>query len=105
MKSFILVCVSASFVLAASGEIRFRAEVLRGPAAEHARQPAETKEFGLVNRVRYRIVRGTPGRVEREPVVPPDPQKGTQARPTPVAGAPWIAETVTAALSGSQIIG
>ena len=43
--------------------------------------------------------------MEREPVAAPDPQKGAQARPRPVAGAPWIRETITAAPAGAQIIG
>ena len=109
MKIFLLVCVSASPGLAASGEIRFRAERLHGPAAELARHHVAVKEFGLINRVRYRIARGSPAAVEREPVVAPDPQKTTQARPTAVAGAPWavepIRETVPVASAGAQIIG
>ena len=105
MKILLLVCVVPSLCLAASGEIRFRAERLSGPAAERARQTTEVKEAGLVNRVRYRILRGSPAAVEHEPVVTPDPQKATQARPTPLPGAPWIRETVSAAPAGAQIIG
>ena len=104
-KLFLFVPMGASLCCGAPQEIRFRAELLRGPAAEQARRPANAKEFGLVNRVGYRIVNGSPATVEREPVVPPDPQKGTQARPTPVPGAPWIREAVTAAPPGSRIIG
>jgi hypothetical protein len=105
IKIFLLVPVSALLCLAAPEEIRFRAELLHGRAAELASQPVDVKEFGLINRVRYRIAQGSPAAVEREPVVAPDPQKTTQARPAPVAGAPWIREAVTAAPAGAQIIG
>src|SRR5436190_397197 len=100
-----VIVLGASFCSAGYGEIRFRAELLRGAAAEAARQPAEGKEFGLVNRVRYRIAQGGAAAVERESVVAPDPQKGAQARRPAVAGAPWIRETVTPAPAGAQIIG
>jgi FG-GAP-like repeat len=70
-----------------------------------ARRPAPAKEFGLINRVRYRIVHSGPAAVEREPVAMPDPQKGTQARPASNGTATWIRETITAAPTGAQIIG
>ena len=104
-KIFLFVSIGAAVSFAAAQEIRFRTELLRGPAAEQARRPTPVKEFGLVNRVRYRIVNGSPAAVEREPVVPPDPQKGTQARPAKMPGAHWIRETVTPAAPGSRIIG
>jgi len=105
VKQILFLVMSASFCSAATGEIRFRAESLRGTAAELARQAVGVKEFGLVNRLRYRIAKGSPAAVEREPVVTPDPQKGTQARPAAVAEAPWIREIVTSAPAGAQIIG
>ena len=43
MKIFLFVCVSASICFAATGDLRFRAELLRGPAADLARQPALQK--------------------------------------------------------------
>ena len=85
--------------------LRFRSETLRGKAAEHARQAPPAKAFGLINRVRYRIVESDSAVVEREPVIVPDPQKGTRARPEALAGKPWIRETVTAAPAGAKPIG
>lgn len=104
-KIFLLICWNAALGVAASGELHFRAEVLRGQDVERARQLAAVKEFGLINRARYRVVRGSPPAVEREPAATPDPQKGTQPRPAAVTGAAWTREAVTAAPAGAQIIG
>ena len=104
-KIFFLACFVASFASAAGTTFRFRAEVLHGPAAEAARQPAPAKELGMVNRVRYRLAAGNLVAVEREPAVAPDPQKTTQARPKPVAEQPWIRETIAGIPAGAQTIG
>jgi len=51
---------------------------------------------GVINRVQYRFLSGAAGvSVERQPVATEDPQKETLAKPTPIAGAPWIRETVS----------
>src|SRR5436190_4862578 len=104
MKIVLFVFVSGAFCLAAPPEIRFRRADLRGSAADVARLSEKVKQFGVLNRVRYRIVQGSPAAVEREPVTPPDPQKGAAAR-SAAAGAPWIRETVTSAPAGAQLIG
>src|SRR3954454_7255116 len=104
MKIILFVFVSGAFCLAAPPEIRFRRTEVRGTAADVARQSAKVKQFGLINRVRYRIVQGSRAAVEREPVTQPAPQRGAVAR-SAAAGAPWIRESVTPAPAGAQIIG
>ncbi len=83
-------------------EIRFRIEVKPGFPEP---KPAKPADFGLVNRVRYRVVPDSGGVVvEREPVAVPDPQGATHARPVTLPGAAWTKETVPAA-PGSKALG
>jgi hypothetical protein len=89
---WILAALAIGYGAETGPEIRFRLEPIGGQTIS-----APTVTFGLVNRVRYRVVQAMAElTVEREPVVPPDPQKGTAARPVPVAGAAWIRERVPA---------
>jgi FG-GAP-like repeat len=80
-------------------QIRFRAETQKKAAAP------KQADFGMVNRVRYRVA-AAPGElvVEREPVEAADPQRETSARPKALPGAAWIRESVPAA-PGSKALG
>ena len=101
MRSLWVIAGLAAALSAQTPEIRFRVEALSGTAASLAGKPAE---FGIVNRVRYRVVRGAATlTVERESVTPPDPQGGTRARPVAVPGAEWTPEIVPVA-TGTQAL-
>ena len=68
------------------GQLRFRIEPLRARSTTSAKRA----EYGLVNRVRYRVAQaGTVLTVEREKVAAPDPQGGTRARPAADAAGAW----------------
>jgi hypothetical protein len=82
-------------------EIRFRVEALPRFTDLPAGKPAE---FGMVNRVRYRLSQRTGAlSVERENVAAPDPQGATHARPAASPGAQWTPESLPAA-SGTQAL-
>jgi len=83
-------------------KIQFRIEPLTA-----SMRPAGSKsaEFGLVNRVRYRVPMDAASlTLERETVAQPNPQQGTRARPSAVAEALWTKETVPAP-PGSKALG
>src|ERR1051326_2322942 len=102
MRSLWMIAGLTTALFAQRPEIRFRVEPLTDTAGPPAGRPAE---FGIVNRVRYRVARRTGTlTVERESITPPDPQGGTRARPIAAPGAPWTAESVPSP-SGTQEIG
>jgi hypothetical protein len=65
-------------------------------------KPAVQREYGIVNRSRYRYMSGM---VYREPARAPDPQKGTLRTPAVETGAPWIAEPLSGIGRNSQMLG
>src|SRR5436309_1279672 len=74
-------------------QLRFRIEPLRAEPTTNAK----AADFGVVNRVRYRVAQGSAAlTVEREKVAAPDPQGGTRARPAPDAASAWTPETIDA---------
>src|SRR5438445_10357764 len=95
MKSvWVLVALAATIDAEDLPEIRFRVEGLRGSGETAAAKPAE---FGVVNRVRYRVAPGAGVlAVEREAVAAPDPQEGTLVCPEPLPGAPWTRAIIPA---------
>jgi hypothetical protein len=93
MKLIVLAVWLPVALNAQEGQLRFRVEPLRA-------KPASVKpaDFGMVNRVRYRVAPGAAMlTVEREKVSAPDPQGGTRARPAPDAAGAWTPETLDAA--------
>ena len=102
MRSYLISALAFGSAVCAcyAAEVRFRPEHVRKPLAEPAK-----REYGLIDRVRYRVAAGAGLAIEREPVLTQDPQKGTLARPVPEPGGTWFREMVAPALSGGHALG